>query len=193
MNLLIWSGLFSNCCFCTGSIQTAAFALDKWVCMWAKSRLLTSYSPVALLDTSPTSFQSQTLGICLFSACPKGWDACCGAQTLHSSSGSSVFVSPLWWWVVTLGVGLLVKIPLCLSYRSRGRPFSLRCGVAVRLVPRFFWEGNVPHVEFGVSMGGSELGTLLCSRCELPLQHTNFRGTQTPSHNSHLVSCCPTR
>lgn len=138
---------------------------------------------MVLLDIiSPIGFQSQTLGVCLSSACPKGW-VCLTWATKNSSRGSSIFVRPLCQWVAAVGVRVFGKsaslsfllVSMWPFYPSLWSSHSASSQVLSRR------KCSICGYRCFMSTGRSEFRSFLCCHLKLHPQHRNLGGTQTHS------------
>lgn len=120
-------------------------------CMPFKSGIYTSYSTPALPSKSPAVF-------------PK-WGARCGAWAPHPLERVSTIVIFSPFWVTDLGVCILAILHACSSYLSHYGFLFMSLTVEILSVSLQVVVNNSCSVSvsnFGVSMGRSELGVLLC-------------------------------
>lgn len=137
--LHMYSGHFSNCCFCL-SPRMSGSPFKPF-----KKSISDPYSLLKTLDLGPVGFQSQAIwGPHLSGANPKGWGARCGAQPPQPSGRSSGLARSLWiigHWARGRVFGKTTSLPLL----SHCGPFILCCGQAVQLVSGSFSVGGVPY------------------------------------------------
>lgn len=143
----------------SGTSHTAAFVLDsranESVHELFKSRIPIPYKPNILQGWKLCCFsKSDILEAGLSRAGPKGWGAWCGAQTLHFSGRSALFMRSWHMWVALPRVGFGERWCLCFSYLSQCSPFILCCGQAFQLIFRSFPERVAPYVAVGFVVHG---------------------------------------
>ena len=134
-----------------GTLQTAGSALgleaSESACGPFKSSIPAPYSPLDFLDVSPIGCQSQTLrGLVSPVQVPGVGVPDEGHKPLTPQRDASDLWDPSLLWVTMLGVGLLARLRLCLTYPSWCGPFIIHCEGAVHLAFRSFSGWIVPYV-----------------------------------------------